>query len=247
MHRIRIDLSIRMRSKWHCGSGEGGVLVDRLIRRDSRNWPFIPGSTLKGVIRENCEKLSRTLGFPDPLDPHCDNLEENPALFCPLIQVKSPIDAVFGNKYEEGGLIFRDARLDRDVYRGGASFQTRIRLCRGLGTAAEQQLFSSEYAIPLNFKTTIDGYHRDLVCYEAENADDPEFPPYGYCLLIAGICAVERIGGDKSTGSGSVQFEIESVVYNQKSFYKEDIQALLDHEFYDDSYREYMDLTFGES
>ena len=105
MHHITIDLKIAFDSKWHCGSGEGGLLTDRLISRDSRDRPYIPGSTLKGVVRESCEKLSRSLGFPDPCDPHKEDLVVNPGIFLPLSEARSPVDRVFGNKYEEGRLI----------------------------------------------------------------------------------------------------------------------------------------------
>ncbi len=225
LHNIKLDLSICFKSKWHAGSGEGSLLLDRLVRRDARNFPYIPGSTLKGVIRENCEKLSRTLKFPEPSDPHQTDLtiRDN---FKPLNESDSPVDRIFGNKYEGGCLFFRDARLDKKPPHRFLKEQSRICKYRKLGTAKEQHLFSSEYAIPMKFKTKIDGYHDDLVYLEQGD------PPYAYCLLIAGIMKTDRLGGDKSTGSGQVEISFDSIEYNGEQLDKESVFEYLDSELY---------------
>jgi CRISPR/Cas system CSM-associated protein Csm3 (group 7 of RAMP superfamily) len=227
MHVIELVLKINFQSKWHCGSGEASLLADRLIRRDARAWPFIPGSTLKGVVRESCEKLSRTFGFPDPIDPHQTSLI-HPGAFAPLDKVSSPVDAIFGNRYEEGALFFRDARLSIpspfDTF-----FQSRIRMHRRLGTAVEKHLFDSEYALSPLFTTfqltsRIDGYHRHLLCSQ------PGDPPLAFCLLVAGVLNVDRLGGDKSTGSGCVEITLDSVRCNGNEKSEEE---MLDHlEYY---------------
>ena len=97
-HNIRIDMQIRFLTKWHTGSGESSLLVDRLIRKDARGWPFIPGSTLKGVVRESCEKLSRSLNFPEPADPHQADLAIHDSFYS-LDKLASPVDRIFSNRY----------------------------------------------------------------------------------------------------------------------------------------------------
>ena len=38
---------------WHCGSGlAAGADVDTLVVKDKNGLPFVPGKTLKGLIRE---------------------------------------------------------------------------------------------------------------------------------------------------------------------------------------------------
>lgn len=50
---------IRMYSEWHCSSGlSTGAGDDLLVIRDERGLPFIPGKTLKGLLRDAAEKLS---------------------------------------------------------------------------------------------------------------------------------------------------------------------------------------------
>lgn len=221
-HHIRLDLEIAFSSRWHTGSGEGSVMTDRLIRRDPLNRPFVPAATLKGIVRQSCEKLSRTLGFRDPSDPHQSDLTLSQA-FVPFKQMASPVDRLFGSKVEPGGLFFRDARLkDEDM---SVSFvSNRVARYRVLNTAKDKHLFTTEYSNPAVLCTSIDGRHQDLVVL------DEEYPPFAYCLLIAGILAVERIGGDKSIGSGRLDepIRIRSIEYNGSPVDFDNVFALLD-------------------
>jgi len=226
MHRIQLELEINFPYRWHTGSGEGSFMTDRLIRRDSQNLPFIPASTLKGIIRQSCEKLSRTLGFEEPSDPHQPDLTLSQA-FVPFQQMVSPVDQLFGTKFEPGGLFFRDARLD-DGEEIDTLCRNRIARYRVLNTARDKQLFSSEYALPATLKTRIDGRHTNLV-----NISD-DYPPIAYCLLIAAIFAVERIGGDKSSGAGWMHdpITITGIDYNGTTVDTDLLFDFLDPEYY---------------
>ena len=51
-----IYISITFYSPWHCGSGlSAGADVDELVVKDKDGLPYIPGKTLKGLIREATE------------------------------------------------------------------------------------------------------------------------------------------------------------------------------------------------
>lgn len=51
-----ITYTIRFFSQWHCGSGtSAGADVDELVVKDKNGMPYIPGKTLKGLIREAVE------------------------------------------------------------------------------------------------------------------------------------------------------------------------------------------------
>lgn len=53
-----IKYKVEFFSNWHCGSGlAAGADVDLLVVKDSDNLPFIPGKTVKGLVREACELL----------------------------------------------------------------------------------------------------------------------------------------------------------------------------------------------
>ena len=53
-----IKYKIEFFDLWHCGSGlSAGADVDALVIKDKDNLPYIPGKTLKGLIREAVEEL----------------------------------------------------------------------------------------------------------------------------------------------------------------------------------------------
>ncbi len=226
-HHIEIKLSVRFISKWHTGSGEGNFLIHRLLKKDARGWPYIPGSTFRGIARESCEKLSRTLKFEEPADPHDTRLED-PGVFGPLQNTLSPVDRLFGSKYEGANLFFRDLRLKDAPFYGWHGEQTRIRLHRKLKTVKKGALFATQHAAPMDFETTIEGYYDNLCTFSETD------PPFACCLLIAGIMAIDRIGGDKSTGSGQVEIGFDSILWNEEPIEPEEIFEYLDPELYKD-------------
>lgn len=51
-----LNIKIHFFSPWHCGSGlSAGADTDSLVIKDLNSLPFIPGKTLKGLIREAVE------------------------------------------------------------------------------------------------------------------------------------------------------------------------------------------------
>lgn len=54
-----IKYEIEFFSNWHCGSGlAAGADVDALVIKDSHGLPYVPGRTLKGLLREAASALS---------------------------------------------------------------------------------------------------------------------------------------------------------------------------------------------
>lgn len=61
-----ITYTIRFFSRWHCGSGlSAGADVDNLVVKDKNGMPFIPGKTIKGLVREATENYLRLRGDAD--------------------------------------------------------------------------------------------------------------------------------------------------------------------------------------
>ena len=53
-----IEYKIHFFSNWHCGSGlSAGADVDALVVKDSDGLPYVPGRTVKGLLREAAEEL----------------------------------------------------------------------------------------------------------------------------------------------------------------------------------------------
>lgn len=56
--KYTIKYSIEFHTDWHCGSGlAAGADVDALVVKDEKGMPFIPGKTIKGLIREATEEI----------------------------------------------------------------------------------------------------------------------------------------------------------------------------------------------
>lgn len=82
-------LKIEFTSYWHCGRGRGeGIGVDMDIRTDDNNCPFIPGKTVKGVLREMVRRYAYLSDAAD-ITAH-----------------------LFGSDTDEGNLEITSARLD---------------------------------------------------------------------------------------------------------------------------------------
>ena len=63
-----IKYEIEFFSNWHCGSGlAAGADVDALVIKDSHGLPYVPGRTLKGLLREAASTLSEDQGVIDKI------------------------------------------------------------------------------------------------------------------------------------------------------------------------------------
>lgn len=55
---MNIQYKIEFYSNWHCGSGlAAGADVDALVVKDADGLPYVPGRTLKGLLREAAHAL----------------------------------------------------------------------------------------------------------------------------------------------------------------------------------------------
>ena len=55
---MEIRYKIQFLSDWHCGSGlSSGSDTDSLVVKDENGLPFVPGKTIKGLLREAAEQL----------------------------------------------------------------------------------------------------------------------------------------------------------------------------------------------
>ena len=65
-----LTYKIQFFSEWHCGSGlSAGADVDSLVIRDEHQLPYMPGRTLKGILRDAAEILQE-LGHIDTYAVH---------------------------------------------------------------------------------------------------------------------------------------------------------------------------------
>lgn len=229
-NRIRIQYQLTLKAPLHCGTGLNNGLTDRGMARDHERHAYIPGSTIKGVLRHHATRLAHMLDLEANL-PHTDNLQ-------PFAQENfRDIPAlIFGSQYRPGTLYFDDALLcheDRIFFEEGGSndwlarqavIRTRVGLSRVTNTVRTHQLFSTEYGIPgLRFDGVVSGYLQGIA--PAKAGDYPPDYTFSLLLLVAAFSSLDGIGGEKSVGAGHIDCNIGSVQIDGESACPRDIIA----------------------
>ncbi len=229
--RIHLTYTLTFVTPFHFGTGLRSGLLDRTVVRDSGDYLYVPGSTLKGTVREHCERLAR-LYENDNSDARTrvvDLYDEKKALWG-LSQTSTMITRIFGSQQQPGHLFFNDARQseeERALFDGSeqgnqsikgtyknaqTDIYTQVRLDRPTRTAVPGALFTSEFGIRnFAFKGSIEGW---LECTPIKSV--PEGPTYSLLLLLAGMHLLDAIGGNKSTGKGRCNLTITALTVNGK-------------------------------
>lgn len=210
--RIQLTYAVTFEAGFHCGSGLSRLLVDRAVRRDAIGRLILPGSTIKGTLRDRCEQLARLFGL-DTRSPHDEALAMKEYVAPDLLA------RLFGSRLRPGGLYFDDLMMsseDRKFFDSSLSLQTsertQVSLSRRTGAGRPQALFSSEFGYTgLRFNGEISGYVVDLPLDDAADS-----PTYALLLLLSGLISLDRLGGNKSTGLGRCQVEIVSLKVNNE-------------------------------
>ena len=102
---IHVNYTLTFNSPFHFGTGLPRGLIDRGIARDGGGFLYVPGSTLKGILREKCEQLASSPTFSSQhlkslQSPHITNLKS-------FAKTPAIIDRIFGSRFRESTLFFR--------------------------------------------------------------------------------------------------------------------------------------------
>lgn len=175
---------------WHAGSGlSGATYADSLVNKDKNNLPFIPGKTLKGLIRDAAEQINK--------------LDDN-------ISSSAYLKKVFGvnpeelkgeeNSFEnEGCAFFTDATLSKylsdniltngltqELYQVISSTQIDEN-----GQAKDNSLRQMEVTVPLTLYGIIENFPE-------EYTDE----------LKTSLDWIKRLGQNRNRGLGRCQFSL---------------------------------------
>lgn len=221
LDRVSITYDLTFETPFHCGTGLREGLVDRTIVHDHDGYLYVPGSTVKGVVREHCERLERMYSEQDRAmseliaSPH----DARKALLA-LGHRTTMIARIFGSHSHPGHLFFEDVTQDKEQYpkSGEADYKylqttlyTQVRLDRPTRTAVPGALYTSEFGIKdVTLHGSINGW---IQCTPIEEIKQE--PTYSLLLLVAGLSLVDRIGGNKSTGKGRCRCEIKTVTIGE--------------------------------
>jgi len=214
---IFLSYTLTFESAFHCGSGLSNGLIDRSIVRAQDDYAYVPGSTIKGVVRESCEQIARLYALK-VRDPH-----DEAAAVEAIADGPDIVERLFGSRCRESDLFFDNAAMDDEWQRFFRSPddrpgnpprylhlqsapRTQTRISRRTGTVEAKALYTSEFGMPaLQFQGAIHGM------IEGIPNDLSKLPgPFPLFLLVAGVYATQRIGANRSTGMGRCRFGIDS-------------------------------------
>ncbi len=183
-----IHYTIQFFSYWHCSSGLiGGPDANATVIKDDRTLPFIPGKTLKGLIRESAENYLETL--------HGKSLAEK---F--ILDVFGPKEGVFD--YHNQSSFFGNATLST-VFADQIDEETSLLLYDRIastaidddGQALDESLRQIEVTVPLSL--------------EAQILDFPNQPKYEEALKNC-LKGIKRMGSYRTRGLGRCQFVFQN-------------------------------------
>ncbi|KAA6340949.1 hypothetical protein EZS27_011218 [termite gut metagenome] len=184
---MNIKYKITFFGDWHCGSGlSSGVDVDLLVIKDENNLPFIPGKTIKGLVREAVEEINQLSKSDDD-------------------ETKEMIHQAFGyfdkkNKEATKGLcFFANAELNEELKKKITEAQFSKYLYRRIastaindeGVAEEHSLRRIEVTIPCELYGKI--------------IDVPEELEIN---IIKGLRFIKRLGQNRNRGLGRCSITI---------------------------------------
>lgn len=229
--RIHLAYTLTFITPFHMGTGLRAGILDRTVVRDGGGYLYVPGSTIKGVVREHCERLARLYQDPNATENTVDmhtqvvDLHDEKKALLGLSPVISMVTRIFGSQQQPGHLFFDDARqsseeqalferpkdeadkTSADKYKSAqTAMYTQVRLARPTHTSVPGALFTSEFGIRnFTFEGCIDGWLECTPLKESTN------PTYSLLLLLAGLLLLDAIGGNKSTGKGRCTCEITTL------------------------------------
>ncbi len=223
MIRATVEYSVKFQAPVLPGSGHGVAGVDRAAARTMAGpglrVPYIPGSHLRGVVREKVEHLARLVLGDDAVKTiaHVEDQAMRPDL-------DDPVARLFVSGGRQGLVVFRDllpSRNDRESggdsgdALGKVAVRARVSIDRRTGTQRGQRLFDHETWHPA-------GRLAGRVDAWLENEDTARFD---LALLVGGLRLVDALGANRSAGLGACRVDIDKVLIDGEEV---DCEALLE-------------------
>lgn len=184
---MNLHYKIEFFTDWHCGSGlAAGADVDALVIKDSNRLPFVPGKTIKGLVREAVEEL-KGFTYRGELPMEADNsFKEAFGIFQ---------EGKAGEEMESfrGSLFFTNATLSVKEKEALVSNQVQRFLFRSLAsTAIEENGITSEHSLR---KT-------EVVVPCTLYGEIKEVPLAMKDTLIQALHYIKRLGQNRNRGLG---------------------------------------------
>lgn len=176
--RYKIDFY----SNWHCGSGlAAGADVDALVVKDACGLPYVPGKTIKGLLREAAEELNGNSNMIHKIF----GLSGETSLTGD--ETKRVGDSFFGNATIPEGPDIVKLNLTPHLYQSFAS----TAIDEKSGIAKDNHLRKIETVIPCS------------LVGEIRNV-----PEEGFALLEEAMLFIKRMGTGRNRGYGRCKLSV---------------------------------------
>lgn len=197
-------IRLEMLSDWHVGTGYGDATVDRAVRRDRDGLPYVPGKTLRGVLRDACEQVAYGLdeGARGPWHEVLETVFGDQ----PSLREDDP-----ARPPRAGALHLGDARLpeaDAAVLRGKPALarattfvKPGVKISYKTGAAEPKCLRFDEVA-----RAGLQLEAQAALQLPAEASSQTRLA--ASALLVAGLARLERLGGKRRRGTGRVRAQV---------------------------------------
>lgn len=184
----KITYQIEFFGYWHAGSGlSGATYADSLANKDAKNLPFIPGKTLKGLLRDAAEQINQ---FDESVVSH------------------RFIEKIFG--------VNPGANKNPSIEKEGCAFFTNATLSENLSKNIEENNLSSElYQVISSTRINEDGQAEDSSLRQIEvsvpvslYACIENFPGEYVDELKSCFGWIKQLGQNRNRGLGRCHFSI---------------------------------------
>lgn len=201
-----INYRIEFFSFWHCGSGlAAGADLDERVIRDHDNLPFVPGRTVKGVLRDAAETLHSISEYSRheyQLNGAVPNAAYNPHCIDPKVIFGAGGDdeghgqvgeASFSDAClkERGAILAEDPNLRKFLY-----FSIASTAIGDDGIAKDHSLRKIEVVVPC----TLCG---SIFISDSSNSFEEKLEYFRACMSM-----VKRMGTGRSRGLGRCKIQI---------------------------------------
>ncbi len=260
--QIKLEYRLTFNAPFHFGTGLRRGLIQRTVAKDHHEYLIVPGTTLKGVVRERCEQLGHLFGL-HVVEPH-DTKDVGNRIYEARKDDPDIITRIFGSRFRAGPLFFDDVHLadfstgpndesmppppgnavDRTYFDGREFDEEKEGYVPVIGKyklhQVETRTQSRLTRTAKSGQLSTSEYGIRQLCFEGSIYGYLEglqegltHGTYSLLLLVAGLLSVDRIGGMKSTGAGEVGIEITHLSINQQPVPVETILPQLEYlEFY---------------
>lgn len=194
MGAVRGNFIFKFLSEWHCSSGLTGTSeIDLTVIKDDEGFPYIPGRTIKGLLRDFAQNIYES-SKEDKWGKFIENIFGS--------EGDAPGKVIFSNAVISGNLKEKILKINDDKNKPAVQYiytgRTFTKINENTGTAEDKTLRSIEFVIPL---ILVSEWHcsGDIV---SEDID------------MLKICAkgVKRLGLNRNRGFGRCEcLSIESI------------------------------------